>query len=463
MAEYGQVDASIPLSAPPRVPMMQRIGQTAETMNALNQNKLFLGKQAAGAAIQQSIDPATGQVNWEQVNKLIRANPKVAPYAQEALAAALSGQGQNIQNTTNQANLAETYAANIRKDIGSTTDPAQALAAVIRGVATGRYPKEFAAGFIGGADVKALMGQAAIASGSETAMEAQFGNTQMVNVGDEIQPVVVNRVQGTAAELGPGIDIGLTPGEAVTPAYEQYNPVTKQKNIVTKGDALAEQQEGGGGPILAGPALGEEAAAEGSAELLTAARNDTSTSAARLFQLQKAGEALEGAQTGKGGMTLQGWRSFLVTMGIAPASEVEKVKNFDEAAKYLNGYALAAASRFGAGTDSQLATTLSSNASTSISNLAAQDVVKATVGLERMKQAQLAAFDASGQSPARFGEFVTRWNKDTDPRAFIVDQMTKEQRAKMIKGMNEGEQRRFLNSVRAAVAAGVLNLNDAVR
>src|SRR5512146_2046097 len=122
---------------------MGQLGDIAKTMNAVNENRLFMGKQLAGRALQQSIDPQTGQVDFNQFNRLIATNPKLAPYASQALTDALSQRGQDIKNTTSTTQLAQIYSENIRQDLGATTDPQKALAVISRGVAAGRYPQDF--------------------------------------------------------------------------------------------------------------------------------------------------------------------------------------------------------------------------------------------------------------------------------------------------------------------------------
>ena len=109
---------------------------------------------------------------------------------------------------------------------------------------------------------------------------------------------------------------------------------------------------------------------------------------------------------------------------------------------------------FGSGTDQHLATTLSSNASTHIRNLAAQDVVKANIGLERVDQAQLAGFQQgldpatvqpTGQqfTPDQFSDYSSKWNTAHDARAFVADHLTPQQFSTMLSGMSPADQVKF--------------------
>lgn len=471
MADYGFIAQGFD-------PVAQ-IGKLATVQNQLNENRLFQGQTAAGQAFQQSINPETGLLDSTQYNKLIRANPRIAPYAADALKNGLEAQSKVIANTTNQTSLQTAYTKNLTEDIGGQ-DPNAIPGLIVRGVATGRYPQDVAAAYLGGGlpiggqtfgdRMSALSKQSAIQGGSATAMEAAYGSTDLHDTGSGLQGVNTNRVTGQVKPVGEAIAKTLTP-EAKLPRVNTVGP-QGQPQTVPQG-ALADDLgnpkpvpgvTGPHGELGSGlpPGVGEarRAVGEGSGKMLTDARADAAASGARVFQLQKADAALADAQTGHGAQRIQDLRSVLTTLGIAPASEVDKVKSFDEANKYLTAYALNAASSLGQGTDSKLAAALTANASTKISNLAARDVVKAAIGLERMKQAQVAGFEASGEGAENYGTFAANWAKNTDPRAFIVDQLPKDKRAAMVKGMSAAEQKRFLSSLRSAISAGVVNAAD---
>ena len=100
-------------------------------------------------------------------------------------------------------------------------------------------------------------------------------------------------------------------------------------------------------------------------------------SAGRLYQLHSALsdlQALGPTGTGPSAGTLNNVRSYLQSLPVVGQSlgiDPSQVANYDTANKYLTAYAAARAGAHGGTTDNQLATTLSSNASTHISNLAA--------------------------------------------------------------------------------------------
>ena len=185
-------------------------------------------------------------------------------------------------------------------------------------------------------------------------------------------------------------------------------------------------------------------------------------SAGRIYQLQKSLGLLQqlGPQgTGPSAASSQQLvsyvRSLPVIGGLASViGNPQNVTNYDEANKYLTAYAAARAGAHGGTTDSQLATTLSSNASTHISNLAAQDVVKANIGLERMDQAQAQAFQKSGQTPDQFANFSANWNASMDPRAFVAPELSPQQFSTMVGGMSPADRTKFQSTYNTGISNG---------
>ena len=74
------VDTSMYGTQAPVNPMAQ-VAQFAQAQNALNQNKLFQAQMAIGPILQQSIDPNTGQPDFNKAFTLAAQNPATAPAA----------------------------------------------------------------------------------------------------------------------------------------------------------------------------------------------------------------------------------------------------------------------------------------------------------------------------------------------------------------------------------------------
>ncbi|MFM0638083.1 hypothetical protein PQQ63_15380 [Paraburkholderia metrosideri] len=184
----------------------------------------------------------------------------------------------------------------------------------------------------------------------------------------------------------------------------------------------------------------------------------------RVYQLQSALTGLQNAgSTGPGTATMNNIKSFLLAQSPdwlknhLPGVDPNQIQNYDEANKYLTQYADAKAASMGGDTAKQLATTLSGNASTHISNLAAQDVVKANIGLERMGQAQQAAFAASGLPTSQYTTFASKFGSTIDPRVFIADQLPPTQVMNIVSKMKPQEQAQFKNQYNWAVQNGYIS------
>ncbi len=195
-------------------------------------------------------------------------------------------------------------------------------------------------------------------------------------------------------------------------------------------------------------------------------KNDAAGASTQRYQLDQALTGLQGAPTGPGTETVNNIKSFLLAQSpdalkrFLPGVDVNQIKDRDKADKYLTAFASGQAGSFSPNTNEKLATALSANASTHISNLAAQDVVKANIGLIKMKQAEALAFQNAGLPAEKFSDWAVKWSKDTDPRAFIADQMSKKDRTDMINKMTPSERTTFLNSVQSAIATGLVNMSD---
>lgn len=218
-----------------------------------------------------------------------------------------------------------------------------------------------------------------------------------------------------------------------------------------------------GGPAAAAPGVAEAQTAVGAisgknlAEDLDASKNYQRT----VFPLEKAIPALEQlgtTGTGPGTAEINNVKSFLLSMGV-PGVNVDKIKNYDEANKYLVDFVNQTGN---SGTNDKLAAAFSGNPSTKISNAAAQDVAKAALALQKMQRAQLSMFQKSGLPDDQYSKFTSSNALKLDPRAFGIDYMKPEQVKKMLGTMKgdkddiKSERGKFFYSLREAHDAGLL-------
>jgi hypothetical protein len=219
----------------------------------------------------------------------------------------------------------------------------------------------------------------------------------------------------------------------------------------------------------AGPALGVEPEVLGGTAQYLQAQAGATTFKPRTFALEQAMHALDNADTGPGSETVNHIKSFLLAQSpeslkqYLPNVDPTKIRDYDEAVKYLAQYARSQPGAANSDMQSQLSQT--ANASTHISPAAAQAVVRNTLGLERMNQAAYLEFNRT--HPAGSGSQFPRWLTqeflpNQDPRGFSWDDMSSSQRAavkaQIDSNRNEAERtaakQRLLNSARLARGNG---------
>lgn len=280
----------------------------------------------------------------------------------------------------------------------------------------------------------------------ETQLRAMTPTPTLVDQGGTAKYVDTNALTNPGI-IGTQVTKTLTPTEQVSQVgtYQNGQPGTKPMAQVAQEQGLGnlvpgnQGTQGGNGrypgaqpaqPATGGfnptsAPTGEPLAMEGSAKQWDADRANAGSVAGRVYQLQSALDALQKGDTGPGSAALNNAKSFLLARSdlanYLPGVDANKVQAYDEANKYLTQYASAKAGSLGGGTDAKLATTLAGNASTHISNLAAQDVVKANIGLERMDKAMTDAFAATGLPANQYANWKLQWAGKVDPRVFISD------------------------------------------
>jgi len=193
-----------------------------------------------------------------------------------------------------------------------------------------------------------------------------------------------------------------------------------------------------------------------SGEMLAAERSRAANYRREIYPLEQAIPALERlgkTGTGPGTEQLNHIKSFLQSAGV-PGLDVRKIKDYDEAHKYLTDWVTANGD---SSTNDKLAAAFSSNASTRISNAAAVDVAKAALSLRKMKQAQLEEFHASGLPDDKFAKWASEWNRKQDPRVYGWDYMSDEQRKNMLRSTTGAKRDLMIMQIHQAAENGLIN------
>lgn len=326
-------------------------------------------------------------------------------------------------------------------------------------------------------------------------------NIYVQTLGHEQQiGMVLGGIQGTGTGGGttftqqpmlpgrPARQTGAIPN-TLPPGTPVYNPKTRQMEIspqgepgtfqpampprpagpsaVTPGAGLPKPDVRVGGPapakeqarLPAGAPMGEGSAADRAAaqagEQLAADRANNADYVRQVFPLEQAIPKLEKlgkTGTGPGAEELNNVKSFLQTLGI-PGFDQSKIKNFDEAHKYLTDWVMANGN---ASTNDKLAASFASNASTKISNAAAVDVAKSALAIRRMKKAQQEAFEATGLPESQYTRWASQWNAKQDPRVYGFDMMSPKQRMDVLKSLPAAKRDAFMFDVQNAEQMGLI-------
>lgn len=458
-----------------------QIGKLATVQNQVNENKLFQGRQAAGQALQQSIDPGTGQVDFDRFNKLIQSNPKIAPYAQQAVTDALAARGQGIQNTTGQTSLNAAYTQNLRKVIASVprgpNQAQQVISAIGKGASMGLYPAQTAAAFVGGqalddgTSMADLVKQAAIGSGDASAQNAQFGEVANIDTGAQIQPTAINRVAGTTAPVGAPIPKELTPESAasrqtvvvngapgsvpasalVTPTGQPRpdNGITGPHGEVKTGFSPAEQ--------AAGAATGSGLAGMGLQIVQRASKvPDNKAALGNLEGLLDTPNLVLGPQS-------EGWNKMqqlaaqygLAKPGSQPANAAAAKEEMTKLAMMIAQNQFQAMG--GTGTDAKLDSAMHTSPSEFLTKQGNKNIVAMLKGNEDAYQHYAEAWQKwqdAGHGPESLGQFQAQWNRIYDPRVFQSAYMTPAARQSMLNGMTKDERSAFEANAKRAHGLG---------
>jgi hypothetical protein len=488
------LDPSIPLQAKapdinPLATLLQ-IGQYKYLQQ--NSNRLQMdtdANQAVGRAIQRNTG-ADGRVNLLMAQRDLASDPAAAYNLQAATGTNLAQQGQQIGNGTAQIQqqgaqlgLNSQFRAHVVQQLGTLLNKkdlsyndavlATAQAGQMFGLPADVVQKSVASMPTDPAALKPYL-QSQLAA--LQAPGAQLGTMSpnpvqttdgATNTFRDVNPVTNPGIVGTSfnQRLSPAQATGRMPtvGPDGTPGSVPFSstvplsllPPDMQGGGATPGRYPAGPANGGFIPSGQAPGVAEAATAagQGAGQDLLVDQKANAESGKRINMLQNAADALSKATTGTGADKLNAVKGVVAMLG-GPA---EGVKNYDEANKYLTQYAQQKAASFGHATDAQLSAALTGNGNTHISNLAAQDVVKVNMALERMDQARMQAWQSAGLPPAQYSQWKSQFGAAMDPRVFVADQMPAPKVGAMVKAMNAKERETFRQQYNWAVQNGYIN------
>ena len=482
MAGFDTTDVAAKVNAQP-FDAVKTMSGLADLNNAQNQNKLFQAKNLAGQYLAQSIG-SDGQIDFNKFGQFIANDKRTGPYTPEIMTAAKDIQGTGVTTAANQQALDVARFNALRNVAAPAANTSQnpdpiarkqenaknAVSAVAAAANSGmfNYDQDTISNYLGSGDFTRAATLAG--AGGPGSLQAQNGDIQAVQTGGHTQMVNVNPALNTVNDASGDaatIKNEIPPAEVNRPAYQGFDANTQTPYAVTQGQAAAHPPRG---PIATGPKLGDQAAAEASSiegvKQYKAAQQDSVAAQGRILTLKKGIDAINSSNgVGPGTAYVNNIKSFFLAQGgdlskYLPDVDATKIAARDEAEKYMTQYTLNRANSLGPLTGDKLAAAINGNANGHISTLAAKDMLKVNMALERMGVAGTAAFQSSGYPEQNYPTFMANWSRSVDPRAFAIDQMTQAERATMSKTFSSTEREQFKRGVQAAVAAKVYSTKD---
>lgn len=455
--------------------------------------------KATSAAMQQAYDPATGRIDTNKLTAILSQDPVAAYNLPTVQGQILDQQNKQLEFDKNKFDLAMKQTSYLKNQFAPL---------VQNGAVTGEDLARIGAGMVkdGLVPVEDVVRQMRDVPNTpdgrmqwvrekylqslsnEAQLQAMMPRTQVVNTGGQQQILNIDPLTGKPT-LAAGLQNTMDPNTATSPVAA-YDRATGAPINLTR-EQFANQAQGmlsaigGGGNgrypgaggaqqvatigspaigVQAGPSLGQAAAAEtigkGSAEGALALQNQAEGSPQRVYFLQDMASQLKNFSSGPtadwtakaNALALQLAPGMAAKIGIDPQSVASK----EEFAKFATNLAINSSAGLGAGTDSKLATAVAGNPNASLSKMGNEQIMKVLIGTERATQAKNLAWQNAGVGPEQYGKWSAQWNKEIDPRVFVTPEMTQEERSKMYNGLKPADQKRFLDSYRTAIDAGII-------
>lgn len=499
------IDPSIPLQIQTPAPLnplqLAMQGQQLKGMQ-LNNNQLMQAmqsNQAVSQAVKDNTD-AQGNVNLAGVQSQIAKDPNATYNLQQATSTNLGQQGQQISNGTAQMQQIQQKLGFITSQLGTmannpNTSPADLTATVASGVQKGIFDPKEASAILSEpdfpksqSDVQPWIAKHLNAfTGAQNQLSNMAPGGGVVNTGNQTAIVNTNNPNLTGQQFGSPAAVynqQMTPGDVNSPmqvvgpngqpqwttkgqVINQVNAANSQFNGMTNG--RTPQQQSSQLPA-AGLAPGQTEAMRASAQASAKAAADLSSSVqdapTRITLLKKAIDELNtgDVKTGIGTENLRNVTAAIsnAVPGIAQAMGIDptKIQSQDELNKLLTQYASRQSAALGTGTDAKLAAALTGNANMHVSALANDDILRYTVGIEKMNQAKNMAWQQyQTHNPTQAGNFnnwSAQWNQTNDPRAYMLDEMTQAQQKKMFSTMSQQDLAKLRQTYNNAYSDGLM-------
>jgi hypothetical protein len=492
------IDPSIPLSTNSGGNLLQTLGQATQLRGQMQSQR---SNMALSRILQQSVDPATGQVDYNKVQSLAAQDPDAA-YNLPTL------QGQILQQKTNQlefdtkqldqAAKRTGYVANGLGGLLASGDitPSAVMKIAASGIAQGLFSSQDAMNVLSDmpndpAQLQNWVKQKYVGFSEDTdRLKTLMPTTQTINTGAQQVVASIDPLTGQPTGRSTVFNNQLTP-EAASQPTQIFDPATGTMRQITReqfanaavgagqggmpqqylpdtsggslGTGRLQPITGGGAPGLqSSPALGSAEAAQvvgkGAAEASLALQRQADAAPQSIYQFQNMREKLADINTGPGTDWRNTAQAFITGLSPDIAAKIgidpQKIASAEEFKKYATQATQATLASLGEGTDSKLASAAAANPGTQLSKLGNQQLIDVLIAGQRAIAAKNSAWQASGLPPEQFNRFSSQWNKEIDPRVFAAQDMSNDQVWKMVDSLTKREQDAFMNSWNKAQQLG---------
>ncbi len=478
MAGFDTSDIAAKVSPAQQNPF-QMLGGLADLQNALNQNKMFQAKARAGQYIAQASD-SNGKINFGQLNESLKNDAVTNPFIPDIMADAQNITGQGITNQTNQQSYRQHQITSLQSLLSQTTSDREVPSVVSRAVASGLIQPDVAQDALGGRiqgldaqSISDLRNQAVIGQGNATSVKANLGDTEFINLGGKIQPVLTKVGPGGSSVNAVGGNADLTTTQTPATAGDLVSvidPVTNTTHLVPRSSLETPTGQAGSAPapvaaLAPGQPEYQRSVAQNFAEQQNALQTANAGSAPRKAILQELQAAHTAFRAGPGS---SGWSDAvaetnrLFGTNFSTATPPQQVFN-----KLTTAYAAQMRPALGlVPTDEQQQISQAANPNTNLSDEAIDQIVAQGLGNEDRFQNMTKAWShiqdriksekKTAPTAQDFGNFQTEFNSNFDPRYFQEKYMTPSQVQQMHRAMTPGELKRYNDGKARAAKTGFL-------
>lgn len=446
-----------------------------------NQNQQYQAQVRAGQLWQQSGgDPS-------KFNALLTADPTVAPYAMQASKEGLALNTDQVNNAWLHATKMGEAASTILQKGGKLglSDLDSSVAGML---GDKDYPQSAKAGltqdYVGlrskiAADIAAKNPQndpditdriirsdvqrlASLSENGRAVLQATYGTPQAYNTGGKTVIASASPLNPTGMTVEGGFTNTLSPSEKVQ-RQSTYNNEKQQPEAISVGEMYDDtgHVRPGYEKVATGPALGAPEAygtsGQGSGQML-----NEDLQAARAYQdtrpiFEQAISHAKTTKTGLGTEEVAAMRNFLGTMGVMSKDDLDKAGDRQVLDKYLTQIQMMGQG-WGGGTDLARATAIKGSPNGTIPNDQLVDLLRYGEGLMAARSARFRALKEQNVGPQQYGAASADWAANVDPRAFVMDKYSPQERAAIVKGMNADDLKKFRQSVKTAHQLGFITV-----